>query len=499
MNSPVIAVVGTTGVGKSKLAVELALSVKSSAADHSSRGFTWKDSRVLNADAMQIYRGLDVITNKMPVEEQCGVDHLLMSIRNAGEDYVVGEWVHDASDLIKECHEHDTIPIVAGGTHYWIQHLLFPERLASDPQFRSIIRSDETGESPELARSLLTLPGHLKSLYEHLPHRESIASISEEDSYNLHDLLHRIDPIMSQRWHWKDSRKVLRSLEIIKENGRLASQVMRDQDTTESLPRYRTLIFWIYAEPSLLDPRLDGRVDQMIKSGLVRELHSLKAVASTSRASEIPTQGIFQSIGYKEFSAYLNDAPDTFIPDPSSSVSPSFLEGVAQMKLATRQYARRQVRWIRNRLIPAVASPSRGNRAWIYLLDANELGETWELNVRDKAVSIMNQFLANQDDDMPDPLSLSKQAAELLQPPKSSSLPSELLSARRKRICEICTKNPTRPIMIEEGKEWRMHVKSRAHRGRVRREQHLATIRQLREEAAERARLKAAEASGGTT
>ena len=106
----------------------------------------------------------------------------------------------------------------------------------------------------------------------------------EEDSYSLHDLLHRIDPDMAQRWHWKDSRKVLRSLEIIKESGRLASQVMRDQDSAKSLPRhvyrfqlltgyiiyieplrYRTLIFWVYANPTLLEPRLDERVNQMIK------------------------------------------------------------------------------------------------------------------------------------------------------------------------------------------------------------------------------------------
>ncbi len=62
--------------------------------------------------------------------------------------------------------------------------------------------------------------------------------MSEEDSYNLHELLCRIDPDMAQRWHWKDSRKVLRSLEIIKESGRLASQVMSDQDSSKSLPKY---------------------------------------------------------------------------------------------------------------------------------------------------------------------------------------------------------------------------------------------------------------------
>jgi len=158
------------------------------------------------------------------------------------------------------------------------------------------------------------------------------------------------------------------------------------------------------------------------------------------------------------------------------------------MKLATRQYARRQVKWVKKKLIPAVmASPSaEANRVWIYILDASELGDAWELGVRNKAVSIMKQFLSNQDDNMPDPRASSDVAAELLQPQRSLLLPSELLSVRRKRVCEICTEDPLRPIMIEEGKEWEVHTKSKGHKSRAGREQYLERIRKLKEAAAER-------------
>ena len=102
MASPVVAIVGTTGVGKSRLAVELALSLKSNPVDRSPGAGLWKNGRVLNADAMQAYRGLNIITNKIPLEEQCGIDHLLMNIRAVGDDYVVGEWVHDATNLVRD-------------------------------------------------------------------------------------------------------------------------------------------------------------------------------------------------------------------------------------------------------------------------------------------------------------------------------------------------------------------------------------------------------------
>lgn len=96
MHSPLIAVVGTTGVGKSKLAVELVQALR----DRTAGGSQWTNGRVINADAMQVYRGLDIITNKIPIEERNGVDHVLMGFKEPGEQYVVGEWIGDALNIV---------------------------------------------------------------------------------------------------------------------------------------------------------------------------------------------------------------------------------------------------------------------------------------------------------------------------------------------------------------------------------------------------------------
>ena len=87
---PLIAICGTTGVGKSKLAIELALALAKE------RYGGYQGARIINADAMQVYAGIDILTNKVPAEEQCGVEHLLMGFRHPGEQYVVGQWVRDA-------------------------------------------------------------------------------------------------------------------------------------------------------------------------------------------------------------------------------------------------------------------------------------------------------------------------------------------------------------------------------------------------------------------
>jgi tRNA dimethylallyltransferase len=97
---PLIAICGTTGVGKSRLAIELALALSKQERDDTYGGY--RGARVINADAMQVYAGIDILTNKVPSEEQCGVEHLLMGFKHPGEQYVVGDWVKDAVQLVCE-------------------------------------------------------------------------------------------------------------------------------------------------------------------------------------------------------------------------------------------------------------------------------------------------------------------------------------------------------------------------------------------------------------
>ena len=92
---PVIAICGTTGVGKSKLAVELALRLSETSDQHG-----WNGGVVVNADAMQAYKGFNTITNKMPPGERAGVDHVLMDFKEPTEQYVVSQWIHDATRAV---------------------------------------------------------------------------------------------------------------------------------------------------------------------------------------------------------------------------------------------------------------------------------------------------------------------------------------------------------------------------------------------------------------
>ncbi|KII88875.1 hypothetical protein PLICRDRAFT_588604 [Plicaturopsis crispa FD-325 SS-3] len=453
---PLITICGTTGVGKSKLAIELAQIL----AQSKSR---WTGARIINADSMQVYAGLDVITNKVPEDQRQGVDHLLMGFKQPGEQYVVGQWVQDAVDAIDATHNRNEIPIVVGGTSYWIQHLIFPNRLASSGPSSS----DSSTPSPlGLNKSIAQLPPELIELLQNLP---VSPALDDSAAYSLHTLLKALDPTVAARWHWRDTRKVLRSLCIIKETGRRPSEIISEQAQAVPKPRYRTLSFWLYAEPSVLNSRLNTRVDEMIEQGLldeIRQMRELKAsrtnnpnfIGDDSSAEIDYTLGIYQSIGYKEFDAYLN------LPEPSEQ---DFQTAAHAMKNATRKYAKRQVSWIRNKLLPAAYAANALCIAEplitpIYLLDATELGEKWDSNVLGEAQRITRDFMDGRE--LPNPLSLSETARELLTIADKPTDPSAVLVARRRMTCAVCTVDEERPVMIEEGQEWEAHRKTRSHR-----------------------------------
>ncbi|KAI0670674.1 tRNA isopentenyltransferase [Trametes maxima] len=501
-SKPVIVICGTTGVGKSKLG----------GSRHPYRG-----AKIINADSMQVYVGMDVITNKVPFEERCGVEHLLMDYKKPGEQLTGPEWIKDAMNAIEEVHNRDEVPIVVGGTSYWIQHLIFPERMASlekpgEPTTKPPTRPPY---SESFVKALAALPPEMLSLFNNLPQQAPNADDDPTMSHNLHDLLLAMDPLVAQRWHWRDGRKVLTSLRIIEENRRLASEVIKEQSRGIPKPRYRTLCFWLYAKPDALKPRLDERVDQMIEQGLLNEIRLLKAIASAATNEDKPpslenatssesdthfdyTLGIYQAIGdycypssyncaltifpgYKEFHQYLNSS------SPGESV---FREAVEQMKLGTRRYAKRQVAWLRNKLVPAVNAANAHTKAEsgapvvpMFLLDATELGDAWKTNVHDVADKLTTKFL--EEDSLPDPLTLSSTALEMLTVREKPTDPLEVLTANQRRVCEICTTDSAQPFLVDGGL-WDTHLRSRNHRymtgkgkkerGRPPAEAHVASI-----------------------
>ncbi|KAG1801783.1 tRNA isopentenyltransferase [Suillus subaureus] len=448
---PIITICGTTGVGKSKLSIELALKI--------AQGIHgWRGARIINADSMQVYTGMDVITNKVPVAERMGVEHLLMDFKQPGEQYVVGQWVQDAIKAIDETHRMDMIPIIVGGTSYWIQHLMFPNRLPTPGQTLS----------DSVTQSIANLPPELLELFNALPEHPPSAASHPQDAMLLHRLLTALDEPVAQRWHWRDTRKVMGSLRVIKDTGMAPSEIIIEQSKTALIPRYRTLCFWLYAEPSILNERLDARVDDMIKVRKVLIDRSL-----TDRLTDY-TIGIYQSIGefrpvffydtylqdlgYKEFHDYLASA------EPSEKV---FASAVEQMKYGTRQYSKRQIRWLKNKLLPAIYSANGGGDHAaallpVYLLDATELGDQWTSRVLNQGERIVEAFLGNET--LVDPLLLSERAREMLTIDVKPTSPTEILRARKKVVCPACTLDPSQPFMVEDGSQWEAHRRSRTHR-----------------------------------
>ncbi|GAB1517595.1 tRNA dimethylallyltransferase, mitochondrial [Rhizoctonia solani] len=351
-NSPLVAVVGSTGTGKSRLSIELAIALR---AGIGSVLGSWKNSKIINADAMQVYKGLDLVTNKVTESEMNGIEHTLFDFRDLDHEYVITEWVTDATAEISTAHANNQLPIVVGGTTYWVQHLLFANGLTS---LKDSIH-DPVHES-SISTSLIDLPSSLQQLFNNLPPRGD--GVDETMAFDLHNLLSHLDPVTATRWHWKDTRKVLRSLNIIRESNKTVQDAYEAQldpisrqvpcYVLHALPtyicRYPAIVFWLYMDPNHLNPILDARIDKMVELGLKNEIEAMRKVISSAENRGQMT-GLNQAIGYKEFEAYLND-----ISRPQAE----FNRGVVQMKTATRQYAARQVRWLKSRLLPAIAASS---------------------------------------------------------------------------------------------------------------------------------------------
>lgn len=138
-------------------------------------------------------------------------------------------------------HGNKEVPIVVGGTSYWIQHLVFPGHLIDSPRKRPTL------QSPVEARDLIPdgADPEMFQLFECLPESPPSASADPETAFKLHRLLNAIDPVMAARWHWRDTRKVLRSLEIIKQTGRQASAIVVEQASQNPVNKPRFVLLYV--------------------------------------------------------------------------------------------------------------------------------------------------------------------------------------------------------------------------------------------------------------
>jgi tRNA dimethylallyltransferase len=294
----------------------------------------------------------------------------------------------------------------------------------------------------------------------------------KEPTEKLLEKLQEIDPIMAARWHPNDRRKIQRSIEIYLQTGRKASDIYAEQQlasasgadpsSEESDLRFPTLLFWIHAETETLRTRLDNRVDKMLSQGLldeVSQLHKYASEQSESGQAVDEGRGIWVSIGFKEFKAYITALQSGTASETDLQVLNN--EAIERTKIATRQYAKRQTRWIRLKLLQAVKSQTSKSQqesaetgAKLFLLDGTSVPD-FQKNVFTPAEDITRAFLS--DSPMPDPLSLSAAAAELLsvkQDQDASKTPQSWI----KRQCDLCG------VTCVTEKQWEAHARSRAHR-----------------------------------
>ncbi|KAL8830428.1 MAG: hypothetical protein Q9191_001426 [Dirinaria sp. TL-2023a] len=434
---PLIAIVGVTGTGKSQLAVALA------------RRF---HGEIINCDALQMYEGLPIATNKIPVTERHSIPHHLLGfIKLDQEPWAVTRFKARATQVIEEIRVRGKLPILVGGTHYYVQSLLFKDALVeSGPEYL-------TAEEQE--------------------NRWPVLGASTEE---MLEELRKVDPVMAARWHPKDTRKIRRSLEIYLSTGQKASEAyqaqwQRRQEATNregavgmsnqgftGEDRHKTieradvasdhdpLIFCTYASPENLRPRLESRVNTMLEEGLLSEVELMYKF----RDDRVPppavfdqSRGVWVAIGYKEFLPYLLavKAGDT----SAQELEHLKLECIQRTYIRTRQYAKSQVKWIRGKLLPALTQYNM--HANFFMLDATDLSK-WHEKVQGIADETTTAFL--QGSNLPKPREWAITTIDLLQQGKEQAFCS--------RYCDTCNKT----LMTEDA--WNVHIRSKKHRAAAR-------------------------------
>ncbi|KAI6082155.1 tRNA isopentenyltransferase [Hypoxylon rubiginosum] len=428
---PLVAILGTTGTGKSDLAVELA------------RRF---NGEIINADAMQMYKGLPVITNQLSIEEQQGIPHHLLATIDSNEPtWTVDDFARESSRLICDIRRRGKLPIVVGGTHYYIHATLFHESLVGS----QVANDDNLQARPQ------------EEIISQFP-------ILNGPTVTMLQRLREVDPVMADRWHPDDRRKIKRSLEIFLTTGKRASDIYAEQQQSKALTGssrgpWQSLMFWVYTEPEVLKERLDKRVDKMYGNGLmdeVRSLHRSRQLRSEQGDPVDLTRGIWQSIGYKQMEAFLEAERDG---SSSSRIDHLKEAGLEEIRIATRQYAKYQLRWIRRKSIPVIKE--HGAMDHLFLLDSSN-ANTFPVDVLAPAADICQKFLDGQA--LVGPTDVSKTASEVLVAFEKDSAPSE--SIFKVRTCEVCN------MTLQSEDQWEKHIKGRKHRGALQKRKKTALV-----------------------
>lgn len=280
MKQPLVILTGPTAVGKTRLSVELAKKI---------------DGEIISADSMQVYRGMDIGSAKVTSEETQGIPHYLIDEFDPAEEFHVVKFQQYAKRYIKEIISRGKIPVLVGGTGFYIQAVLYD------------IDFTENGGNTSYRSSL-----------------EKLAR--EQGASALHEMLRRVDPESAGVIHANNIKRTIRALEYYYETGEKISAHNEEERRKESPYNYAYFVLNDLREN--IYRNIDLRVDLMMEQGLLQEVRRLKEQGCTRNMVSM------QGLGYKEMLDYLDGAL-------------SLEEAVRILKRDTRHFAKRQLTWFR--------------------------------------------------------------------------------------------------------------------------------------------------------
>ena len=277
---PLIILTGPTSVGKTSLSIALAKAV---------------NGEIISADSMQVYKHMNIGTAKISPEEMKGVTHYLIDELEPDDDFNVVRFQQLAKHYMEQIYAKNKIPILVGGTGFYIQAVLF------DIDFTE----NESDSSYRL---------ELEQLLE------------EKGAEYLHEMLAKVDPGSAEVIHMNNSKRVIRALEYLHLTGNKISEHNEEQRQKES--PYQFCYFVLNKDRAKLYETINKRVDQMVEQGLLQEVQSLAAKGYTRDLVSM------QGLGYKEILSYL---------DGKCSLE----EAIEILKRDTRHFAKRQLTWFK--------------------------------------------------------------------------------------------------------------------------------------------------------
>lgn len=277
---PLIVLTGPTAVGKTKLSIALAKKI---------------GGEIISADSMQVYRHMNIGSAKVTSQEMDGVPHHLIDVLEPSQEFNVVAFQQMAKECLTGIYQRGNIPIIAGGTGFYIQALLY------DIDFTE--NDDHTPIRPK---------------YEEMAH--------EKGNTCLHELLRQCDPVSAANIHENNVKRVIRALEFYELTGTRISEHNEEQKQKES--PYNACYFVLDDVRENLYQRIGERVDSMLKAGLVAEVEKLQQMGCHKEMVSM------QGLGYKEILAYLEKEC-------------TLEEAVYLIKRDTRHFAKRQLTWFR--------------------------------------------------------------------------------------------------------------------------------------------------------